>query len=529
MGLKFSCGVGFLLLAALWQQQVMFPMAAVVVVVMVAVGDDAVLPCNLAPPFSMGRMLTVEWKRVDVLPTVTLLVNREGRTLDRERGQAYAGRTSLGGDGRSLRLANAGRHDQGTYSCSLRFEGLQEERVVKLVHPVGGDHSAPQVCSLTTRPQSPISLTGARLVKIVNHLTIVKSSLCDPVVVSRPLITLTRVQGRELLLGCEARDWFPEPEVSWQDGEGGVLPSDPPVIQRNHSHNLYNVWTNLKITAVKRMSSVLSCRATVQNTSLIQLIQLSGNWENAASDWTDSQPIYIHILIYCLCVVIGCMLEYFWRSRVTVTKWVTNKLNKEDPDDDKYSKYGNILEVDTTGASDAHSLEGRAEEDGVAVRGVTASQVFARRDLEEMKKYRKIILNVADRLSIHPCLIAAIISRQSRAGLDLRPNGYGKYDSTCHGLMQVNEAYHPLQPDPYGEEHILLGTIVLIQAIKSIKQAMENSWNKNQILKGGIAAYIGDANLVGDHYEELDARTPYGDFSNDVVARAQFYADNGFA
>ncbi|CAL8241272.1 unnamed protein product [Merluccius merluccius] len=411
MGLKFSCGVGFLLLAALWQQQVMFPIAAVVVVVVVAVGDDAVLPCNLAPPFSKGRMLTVEWKRVDVLPTVTLLANREGKTLDRERGQAYAGRTSLGGDGRSVRLANAGRHDQGTY----RWE----------------------------------------------------ESL-------RPLITLTRVQGRELLLGCEARDWFPEPEVSWQDGEGGVLPSDPPVIQRNHSHNLYSVSTNLNITAVTQYGNVLDVDTT------------------GASD-------------------------------------AHSREGRAEEDGVAVREYGNVLDVDTTGASDAHSLEGRAEEDGVAVRGVTASQVFARRDLEEMKKYRKIILNVADRLSIHPCLIAAIISRQSRAGLDLRPNGYGKYDSTCHGLMQVNEAYHPLQPDAYGEEHIHIGTIVLIQAIKSIKQAMENSWNKNQILKGGIAAYIIDAHLVGDHYEELDARTPYEDFSNDVVARAQFYADNGFA
>ncbi|CAL8325989.1 unnamed protein product [Lota lota] len=441
---------------------------------------------ELTPPPSVGRVLAVEWTRVDVSPAATLMVFREGRALVKERGRAYDGRTSMDGDGRSLRLANVGRHDNGTYRCYVHFEGLRDGR------------------------------EGLVQLKIV--------------VVSRPLITLTKTQSRELLLGCEARDWFPEPEVSWQDGEGGMLPSDPPETQRNRSHDFYNVRTNLHITAVKRMSNVLLCRATVQNISLTQQIQLGGNWESAVSDWT-----YLHIVLCFLCVAIGCGLHLLLsRHRVTfntVIMRLTYKLRRfrQDPDyvlgvEDRYSAYGNIREVDTTGASEAY-----ARENGLDVRGVNASQVFARRDHGEMLKYRQIILNVADRHAIHPGLIAAIISRQSRAGVHLQPTGYGVFDCTCYGLMQLNEAYHPLKPDPYGEDHIDQGTMILIQAIKSIKRAKDNYWNKNQILKGGLAAYITDAHHVGDQYEEVDASTPYGDFSNDVVARAQWYADNGFA
>uniref|UniRef100_A0A0E9XA42 Lysozyme g n=1 Tax=Anguilla anguilla TaxID=7936 RepID=A0A0E9XA42_ANGAN len=53
------------------------------------------------------------------------------------------------------------------------------------------------------------------------------------------------------------------------------------------------------------------------------------------------------------------------------------------------------------------------------------------------------------------------------------------------------------------------------------------SWSKEQQLKGGIAAYnCGDQRVCS--YVEIDSNTTGHDYSNDVVARAQFYKRNGF-
>ncbi|XP_071400436.1 lysozyme g-like [Centroberyx affinis] len=141
-----------------------------------------------------------------------------------------------------------------------------------------------------------------------------------------------------------------------------------------------------------------------------------------------------------------------------------------------------------------------------------------------MERYRETITRVGDKLGVHPALIAAIISRQSRAGKMLRTDGYGQYDPNCYGLMQVNKAYHAVKGDPFTEEHVDEGTTVLIQAIKTMCR-MKPQWSKEQQLKGGLAAYIAGPERVTDlPYEELDRRTPFADFANDVVARAQWFA-----
>lgn len=100
-------------------------------------------------------------------------------------------------------------------------------------------------------------------------------------------------------------------------------------------------------------------------------------------------------------------------------------------------------------------------------------------------------------------------------------------------------------------EHIRQGTGILVSFIGRIRTKFPG-WSAEQQLKGlladqhapalftvclasfsfvivsagGIAAYnMGDGNVHS--YENVDAHTTGGDYSNDVVARAQWYKTNG--
>lgn len=187
------------------------------------------------------------------------------------------------------------------------------------------------------------------------------------------------------------------------------------------------------------------------------------------------------------------------------------------------SEYDDLTEVETTGAS-----EETASANQLLSRGIEASHQLAESDLNEMKRYKEDISSVGKMLSVHPALIAGIISRQSRAGTKLGANGYGKFDKNCFGLMQINKHYHAVKGNPFSREHLDQGVTFFIQLIKTMKRTKQD-WSKEQQLKGALACYIaGEERVIPLTYEEVDRVTPQGDFANDVVARAQWFAKNGF-
>lgn len=48
-------------------------------------------------------------------------------------------------------------------------------------------------------------------------------------------------------------------------------------------------------------------------------------------------------------------------------------------------------------------------------------------------------------------------------------------------------------------------------------------------VSGALACYIaGEDRVIPLTYEEVDSVTPNADFANDVVARAKWFASNGF-
>ncbi|XP_035171753.1 lysozyme g [Oxyura jamaicensis] len=181
--------------------------------------------------------------------------------------------------------------------------------------------------------------------------------------------------------------------------------------------------------------------------------------------------------------------------------------------------YGNVNRIDTTGASCK-----TAKPEGLNYCGVPASRKIAERDLQAMNRYKTLIKKVGEKLCVEPAVIAGIISRESHAGKVLK-NGWGD-GGNGFGLMQVDRRSHNPQGTWNGEVHITQGTTILINFIKRIQNKFPR-WTKDQQLKGGISAYnAGDRNVQS--YARMDIGTTHDDYANDVVARAQYYKQNGY-
>ncbi|AWP05855.1 G-type lysozyme isoform 2 [Scophthalmus maximus] len=191
--------------------------------------------------------------------------------------------------------------------------------------------------------------------------------------------------------------------------------------------------------------------------------------------------------------------------------------------------YANIKDVQTTGASWK-----TGQQDKLGYSGVEASHTMAETDSGRMSRYKSKIFNVGQKCGIDPALIAAIISRESRAGNVLH-DGWGDWNPhrnayNAWGLMQVDVnpsgGGHTAEGAWDSEVHLCQATGILVGFIGRIRNKFPD-WSGEQHLKGGIAAYnMGDGNVHS--YAEVDANTTGGDYSNDVVARAQWYKRNGF-
>lgn len=177
----------------------------------------------------------------------------------------------------------------------------------------------------------------------------------------------------------------------------------------------------------------------------------------------------------------------------------------------------NII-TDATGAS-----QQTARQDRLTCVGVPASEKMAETDLQRMKKYKDKIISAGRKFAIDPALIAGIISRESRAGNVLK-SGWGDH-GRAWGLMQVDVSptggRHTAEGAWDSEEHLHQATGILVYFIAQIRKKFQD-WSEAQQLKGAIAAYnTGDGRVRS--YSKVDENTTGKDYSNDVVARAQWY------
>lgn len=216
--------------------------------VIVAVGEDAVLPCRFSPAQSTQDM-EVTWYREQLAS----FVHRYKGGLDQNGNQMleYVGRTELWKDGLAkgsvnLKIFDVQLSDRGNYTCFVVNGSDYDEAVVELKVIVSG---------------------------------------------SVPLIALERYQDGGIRVSCRSAGWYPRPQVLWRDPHGQHLPSLSESVTQDQS-SLFVVE-----------SSIILTRGTKQNVSCWVRHVLDG--QEQGSEFYISDPFFhnAHPLIFVLGIV----------------------------------------------------------------------------------------------------------------------------------------------------------------------------------------------------------------------------------
>ncbi|XP_071371068.1 butyrophilin subfamily 1 member A1-like, partial [Centroberyx affinis] len=182
-------------------------------------GDDVILPCRLEPAIS-DFSRTVEWTRPDLNPQY-IHIHQNGQLIIHAQNPLYKYRTGLFLDelrngNVSLKLFRVKLSDEGKYRCFI-----------------------PSI-----RSEATIQLTVG--------------AVSPPVII---LVGITK-DSSEVVLGCESKGWYPEPEVFWLDGEGNILSAGPTETVRGPD-GLYTVSS--RVTVEKTDTNRFTCRVQQQN------------------------------------------------------------------------------------------------------------------------------------------------------------------------------------------------------------------------------------------------------------------------
>ncbi|WP_223635913.1 peptidoglycan-binding protein [Corallococcus sp. EGB] len=161
-----------------------------------------------------------------------------------------------------------------------------------------------------------------------------------------------------------------------------------------------------------------------------------------------------------------------------------------------------------------------AAQDGLQP-GVAASTKMAMTDLGRLQKFKGNIEAAAAKHGLPPALLAAIASRESRAGATLDRSGHGD-NGNGFGVMQVDHRYHTTQGGPTSAQHIDQAAGILKGYLNQVQKAHPD-WPEAQQLRGAVAAYNSGPGNVRT-IQNMDVGTTGNDYSNDVWARAQALA-----
>lgn len=161
---------------------------------------------------------------------------------------------------------------------------------------------------------------------------------------------------------------------------------------------------------------------------------------------------------------------------------------------------------------------------GVAI-GPQASETLARQDFDKVKRLIRRFQVVGQAKDMPPSVLAAIASRESRIGSVLI-KGWGD-GGDAFGIMQINKHFHTLEglESPDSLAHIQQAASILSSYRKTIRAA-KPTWSDGQVLQGAIAAYNCGPDRIGA-WQDVDKFTTGKDYSNDVVARAQYFEAQG--
>ncbi|XP_050405798.1 glycine, glutamate and proline-rich protein, partial [Patella vulgata] len=185
-----------------------------------------------------------------------------------------------------------------------------------------------------------------------------------------------------------------------------------------------------------------------------------------------------------------------------------------------YNCYGNVMSIHPTGASSR-----TASQDGINYGGAQASYKMVDNDLAELNKRKSCYVQAGKNNCLHPAVIAAVASRETRGGKLLYSTGGWGDNHRAWGIMQCDLHASGLgsQCTKYGWDscaHIdMMTRVILVPYIKQVR-SKHPTWSAEQQMQGGVSAYnagVGNVATVA----RMDIGTTGNDYSNDVMARAQ--------
>ncbi|KAK7487479.1 hypothetical protein BaRGS_00021320, partial [Batillaria attramentaria] len=153
--------------------------------------------------------------------------------------------------------------------------------------------------------------------------------------------------------------------------------------------------------------------------------------------------------------------------------------------------------------------------------GVAASRSDVDVRITELNGLKTCFVNWGNAHCIEPALLAAVASRETQGGALLDSRGYGD-NGNGYGIMQCDIHTSGLdctRCSPRSCCHLEMMSAFLIEKIKLV-QSRHTSWSKDQQLQGGVAAY--NYFPSGTSFSAVDSHTTGHDYSNDVIARAQW-------
>ena len=164
-----------------------------------------------------------------------------------------------------------------------------------------------------------------------------------------------------------------------------------------------------------------------------------------------------------------------------------------------------------------------ARQDHLPFAGRQASQTMAETDLGRVRALTAKFNDAGSKTNLPPALLAAIASRESRCGNVLDRHGFGDGEE-AFGIMQVDKRSHGLDglPDPRSQGHIDQAAAILNQAFRQAQLKFAGQPLARQ-LQAAVAAYNCGIGAVLSP-ANADDHTTGRDYSNDVWARAEFYA-----
>lgn len=177
-----------------------------------------------------------------------------------------------------------------------------------------------------------------------------------------------------------------------------------------------------------------------------------------------------------------------------------------------------LFDLDPTGASAT-----TAGYDNLPA-GVHSSYLMADDDMVSATRFVGRFIIAGQTYDLPPALLAAISSRETRSGQELDTNGLSDSGFGA-GIMSIDNRWYtiaPLGPDFGSQAHINQAASILA-GYRTEAAVAHPEWTAAEKLQAGLAAYNGGPQVF-DMYPNFDAGTDGLDYSNDVMARAQYYA-----